>query len=90
MTNSPEFLQATEIVKKLANNPTNEELGLLYGFYKQATCGDNTTSKPFMFDLKGVAKWNAWENCKGMSTYDSEVAYILLVNNLIKKLGLNK
>jgi acyl-CoA-binding protein len=51
MVNSKEFLQAANIVKILSKTPTNDELGLLYGYYKQAMCGDNTSSKPFMFDL---------------------------------------
>jgi len=90
MVNSKEFLQAANVVKKLSKTPTNDELGLLYGYYKQATCGDNTSSKPFLLDFKGVAKWEAWTKCKGMTTYDSEVAYITLVNKLIKKYSLKK
>ena len=35
----------------------------IYGLYKQATMGDNTTAAPgfFSLDLKAKAKWNAWE-----------------------------
>lgn len=31
----------------------------------QGTAGDNTTAAPGMFDLKGKAKWNAWNEKKG-------------------------
>lgn len=31
----------------------------------QGTVGDNTTSKPGMFDMKGKAKWSAWDGKKG-------------------------
>ena len=37
----------------------------LYGLYKQGTEGDVSTSRPGMFDLKGKAKWDAWNSNKG-------------------------
>jgi diazepam-binding inhibitor (GABA receptor modulating acyl-CoA-binding protein) len=52
------FTQAADALKatkdlKLSDN----ELLEVYGLYKQATVGDNTTSKPGMLDFKGKAKW---------------------------------
>ncbi|RLN02229.1 hypothetical protein BBJ28_00000249 [Nothophytophthora sp. Chile5] len=55
---------------------TNEEKLALYAYYKQATVGDNTTAQPGMFDLTGKAKWNAWNEKKGVSTEDAMKAYI--------------
>ncbi|RCH91235.1 hypothetical protein CU097_013079, partial [Rhizopus azygosporus] len=49
---SDKFNTAAEEVKKLSKSPSNDELLELYGLFKQATVGDNTTSKP-TFDLKG-------------------------------------
>ena len=83
MSNSSQFLQATEAVKQLSFTPDNTTLGILYGLYKQATVGDNNTNKPGIFDLKGTAKWNNWNNYKGYSKYQAEVEYIKLVNKLI-------
>ncbi len=83
MSNSSQFLQAAEAVNQLSTRPNNETLSKLYGLYKQATVGDNNTSKPGMLDLKGNAKWNGWNNYKGYSKYQAEVEYIKLVNKLI-------
>ena len=83
MSNSAQFLLAVEAVNQLSSKPNNEILSKLYGLYKQATIGDNTTDKPGMLDLKGNAKWNSWNNYKGYSKYQAEVEYIKLVNKLI-------
>ena len=89
-SNSPQFQQAANVVKNLNSDPTNEELQLLYGYYKQATVGDINIEKPGFLNFKGVKKWEAWNNCKGKSTYDSEVEYIKTVNTLIKKYGVKQ
>ena len=89
MTNSKEFLTAAEYVKKLKQQPSNDELLDLYKYYKQATIGDNNTSRPGMLNLLGGRKWDAWESVKGTSTHNSEVEYIRLVNQAIKKYGVN-
>lgn len=52
-------------MKSLKTSPSNDELLEVYALYKQATVGDNTTAKPGMFDLKGKAKWSAWDGKKG-------------------------
>ncbi len=83
MSNSSQFKLAAEAVNQLSTKPNNDILGKLYGLYKQATVGDNNTSKPGMLDLKGNAKWNSWNNYKGYSKYQAEVDYIKLVNKLI-------
>jgi diazepam-binding inhibitor (GABA receptor modulating acyl-CoA-binding protein) len=89
MSNSQEFLIAAETVKKLSQKPNNDELKVLYGFYKQAVVGDCNTEKPGMFDFKEKAKWDSWNSNKGMSKHDSEVQYILYVNQLIQKYGVS-
>lgn len=89
MSNSQEFLIAAETVKKLYQKPNNDELKVLYGFYKQAIVGDCNTEKPGMFDFKEKAKWDSWNSNKGMSKYDSEVKYITYVNQLIQNYGLS-
>ena len=87
MTNSPEFINATNIVTKLVSPPSSDEMLELYGYYKQATMGNNTTPKPGIFDFKANKKWLAWSNTSGLSTYDAEVKYILLASSLMAKYG---
>ncbi len=86
MPNTAQFTNACLTIKKLKTSPSDEELGRLYGLYKQATLGDNNTPEPTgLFDFVGKRKWTSWNENKGMNTYNSEVKYITLVNELIKK-----
>lgn len=89
MPNSNEFNMAADIVKKLKTKPTDNEMLSLYGFYKQATVGDNNNSEPGFLDFKGKSKHKAWLDNKNMSKYNSEVNYITLVNKLIQNYGVN-
>lgn len=45
MVHKQKFNTAAEEVKKLSKSPSNDELLELYGLFKQATVGDNTTCK---------------------------------------------
>ncbi|KAF8000471.1 hypothetical protein HF325_005400 [Metschnikowia pulcherrima] len=82
---SSEFTAKAEAVSSLTKRPSDDELLSLYGLYKQATAGDNTTPKPGMFDLKGKYKWQAWDELKGTSQTDAEAQYIELVDTLLAK-----
>merc|ERR1711893_409028 len=82
MSNSAEFTKAAEDVKNLKQSPANDELLTLYGLFKQATVGDCNTERPGMFDMKGKAKWDAWDSRKGMSTADAEQKYVDLSKQL--------
>jgi len=88
MSNSKEFLIAAETVKNLSEKPNNDDLKVLYGFYKQAVIGDCNIERPGMFNFKEKAKWDSWNSNKGMSKYNAEVNYITYVNQLIQKHGL--
>lgn len=57
----------------------------LYSLSKQATVGDNHTYPAHGFNLMGTAKWNAWNELKGMSQEDAEKQYIALVDKLKTK-----
>ncbi|KAI8049416.1 acyl-CoA-binding protein [Gilbertella persicaria] len=81
---SDKFNTAAEEVQKLATKPSNDELLKLYALFKQATVGDNTTSKP-TFDIKGRYKWDAWTEVKGLSQEEAEQKYIALVEELKAK-----
>jgi len=85
MGNSEQFSLAADTVKKLKTKPNDDELLSLYGLYKQATVGNNNTDAPSFLDFKGKAKHKAWSNHKGLSTYEAEVKYITLVNEMIQK-----
>lgn len=77
------FKKAAEDVKKLNYTPSNEELLQLYAYYKQAIIGDINIDKPYFYQVKETAKWNAWNNLRGMSKTQAKVSYIRTVNELI-------
>ena len=85
MPNSPQFIHASTVVKNLKNKPDNETLACLYGLYKQATLGNNTTMKPHMLDFIGLSKWKYWNKFNGLSPHQSEIEYIKIVNKLISQ-----
>ncbi|KAL6448333.1 hypothetical protein ACFW04_000343 [Cataglyphis niger] len=85
MSLDQQFEAAAAAIKELTKRPTNEELLELYALFKQATVGDNTTSKPGMLDLKGKAKWDAWNKKKGTSQEVAKQTYIDYVNQLLEK-----
>jgi len=82
------FEEAAEKVKKLKGSPSQDDMLLLYALFKQANVGDNNTDKPGMLDMKGKAKWSAWDEKKGMSKDDAKKQYVALAEKLIAKHGL--
>jgi len=84
---SPEFETAAADVKNLKAKPSDTELLEIYGLFKQATTGDNTTEKPGVYYFKEKYKWQAWADHKGTSQADAEVKYIKLVELLKQKHG---
>ena len=71
-------------IKKAKELPSqsNDTLLELYGLYKQATEGDVQGDRPGGFDFRGAAKYDAWENRRGMSADDAMQAYVDLVDSL--------
>jgi acyl-CoA-binding protein len=57
----------------------NDVMLEMYAFYKQATVGDVSGSRPGMLDVKGRAKYDAWAKQKGKSKDAAMEAYIALV-----------
>jgi len=83
-----DFAASAEKVKTLKSSPSDDDLKILYGLYKQATVGDVNTERPGMLDFKGKAKWDAWSANKGMSQDDAKTAYVKKVEELVAKIGL--
>lgn len=82
MTLEEEFNKAVDHTKMLSQRPSNEVLLKLYALYKQATKGDNKGEKPAEFDIKAIAKFNAWNSLKGKSSEAAMQEYIDLVHSL--------
>ncbi|CAI5637953.1 acyl-CoA-binding protein [Oreochromis niloticus] len=82
------FHKAVEEVKVLKQKPNQQEMGDLYGLYKQATVGDINTERPGFLDFTGKAKWDAWNARKGLSKEEAMVKYVTLVEELKEKYGI--
>jgi diazepam-binding inhibitor (GABA receptor modulator, acyl-CoA-binding protein) len=78
------FEEAVVKAKQLPNQ-SNENLLKIYSLYKQATEGDVAGDRPSNpFDFVGNAKYNAWEQLKGLSKDDAKKQYIDLIAELGK------
>jgi diazepam-binding inhibitor (GABA receptor modulating acyl-CoA-binding protein) len=78
-----EFESAQVRVKQLENTPSQDQLLSLYAYYKQGIEGDCNQSKPSMFNMRAFAKYQAWNDCRGISQTDAMDAYIKLVDSLV-------
>lgn len=78
------FKECTILVKQFSVEQSDQLK--LYSYYKQATLGDNKTPSPSFFDMRGCAKWNAWNLVKGLSKNESMTKYIQLVAFIKKNL----
>ncbi|GJQ71226.1 hypothetical protein Trydic_g10969 [Trypoxylus dichotomus] len=88
MSLQEKFDKAAADVKKLKSLPSNDDLLILYAFFKQGTVGDINTDRPGLLDMKGKAKWDAWAGKKGMSKEEAQQKYIEKVEELIASIGL--
>ncbi|XP_063777522.1 acyl-CoA-binding domain-containing protein 7 [Pseudophryne corroboree] len=88
MSPQADFDKAAEDVKNLKTKPIDDELKELYGLYKQSTVGDINIDCPGMLDLKGKAKWEAWNVKKGLSKEEAMIAYVSKAHELIEKYGI--
>mmetsp|Transcript_19968 Transcript_19968/g.31297 ORF Transcript_19968/g.31297 Transcript_19968/m.31297 type:complete len:112 (-) Transcript_19968:495-830(-) len=48
----------------------------LYGLYKQATVGDCDIPQPWAMKVEARAKWEAWNQCKGMTKLSAMEKYV--------------
>jgi diazepam-binding inhibitor (GABA receptor modulator, acyl-CoA-binding protein) len=78
-----QFAKATKDIKKI---PTleQEELLLVYGYYKQALFGDCNIEKPSFFNFKETAKYDAWMERKGTNKEKAMKHYIKIVTTLLR------
>lgn len=57
----------------------------IYACFKQATVGDCNTAEPGALDLKGKAKWGAWNGLKGTSQAQAREQYAAKAKELLTK-----
>ena len=60
----------------VTNNCTNDDLLILYAFFKQATDGDCNIDEPYFYEIRKKSKYNAWMDIKGTSQKQAMECYI--------------
>jgi acyl-CoA-binding protein len=76
------FEQAVADSKNLPERPDNQTLLKIYALYKQATAGDVDGKRPGFTDMVGRAKWDAWNELKGVDAKAAMQKYIDLIEEL--------
>jgi diazepam-binding inhibitor (GABA receptor modulator, acyl-CoA-binding protein) len=66
----------------IADGLPNDKKLEIYSLYKQGFVGDVNVPRPGMLDLKGKAKWDAWNAKKGVPQEEAQQQYIDLVKDL--------
>jgi len=82
-----ERFQAAVARSKTLPRQSNERLLKIYALYKQANIGDVSGPKPGAFDLRGKAKYGAWQALKGMSQTEAMTEYVALIDQLAEEAG---
>ena len=77
------FDKAAEDVVKHVKELSDEKKLKLYGLFKQAKVGDINIKEPGILDLKGKAKWKAWNEVKGKDKEVAKAEYVELVLTLL-------
>ncbi len=77
------FKNYSEKIKNIEKTPSDDDLLILYGLYKQATIGNCNIDRPGFLNFKGKAKWDSWNKYKDKDKKDAMVLYIEKVKQLI-------
>lgn len=82
------FEQALTKVRELSQEPSNQDMLYLYARFKQITEGRNTKARPWTFDLRSCAKWDAWYALRDRTdTQNLKKEYIQRVQELVQRDG---
>ena len=80
-----EFKEAALQVKKLKTRPSDADLLVLYGLYKQCNEGDCEVPQPWAVQFEARAKWDAWNEHKGMDKTKAMKKYVKKTKELLEK-----
>ncbi|KAL9643965.1 hypothetical protein ABK040_005433 [Willaertia magna] len=58
---------------------TDDDKLKFYGLYKQATEGDVKGTQPYAIQFVARAKWDAWNQVKGLSSDEAKQKYVELL-----------
>ena len=78
------FQDAAARIKTQHTTPSNADLLVLYGLYKQVTDGDCETPQPWAVQVQARAKWDAWNKNKKMDKFTAMRNYVDKVEELMR------
>ena len=84
MSLDDDFEKAIQDAQELPEKPSNQELLLLYGLFKQSNVGDVSGKRPPLHDMFGRAKFDAWTKLKGTSSDEAKQQYVDAVAAMLK------
>jgi len=71
------FSSAADFVQNERERISQSDLLILYGLYKQATCGSaDSTSRPSLLNYKDRQKYDAWNACSTLSPVAAMAKYV--------------
>ena len=85
-TSSPTLDKTFEIFSAAAKqikDASETDLAVLYGNFKQAKIGNNTSTEPWFYEFVALAKWRAWSECKDKTREEAMYDYCIKVEKLL-------
>lgn len=76
------FEKAADYAKNNMGSFETDQILQLYGLFKQATVGKNTTSKPNFWNMVAKQKWEAWNQHGEKSKPNAMQEYVALVTSV--------
>ena len=78
-----QFQDSATLIKTKDPLPSDPDLLILYGLYKQVTQGDCTIPQPWSTQVVERARWDAWFKYRNMDRNVAMEKYIEKVNELM-------
>lgn len=91
MTTEEKFNAAVNVIRSLPKNgsyqPSNDLMLRFYAYFKQATQGPCTGSRPGFWDLVNRAKYDAWKNLGQMPKSDAMTRYVEELHTIVETMS---
>ncbi|CAH0551979.1 unnamed protein product [Brassicogethes aeneus] len=91
MTTEEKFNAAVNVIRSLPKNgsyqPSNELMLRFYAYFKQATQGPCSGSRPAFWDVVGRAKYDAWKKLGEMKKTDAMAKYVSELHEIVETMS---
>jgi len=71
------------VAAKQLKDTAESDLAVLYGNFKQAKLGNNTSTEPWFYEFVALEKWRAWTACKDKTREEAMYDYCTKVEQLL-------